>query len=403
MKLCNICHCLIALAAMSCFFCLPAAAVQPGTVYVKTAHGGFILGYDIDQNGTAGVLAESLNAAGGTFDVAVETFDQKTGKILKIVAHQTATHNDFVALGIFGTSVGLIEFEKSKGIFVNQRLYRTINPLSANQFTGPWTPPLTTSQLILGMAASQGSPNTAVLASQDFNTFVFSSNVAANTFGPSIPLTDSVFGFNDSPVIAIDTVTNQAIVASSFGAPNSIPQIAEVDLTTGNVVEFTGLGFGFVNGVAVDSADGIACTSTEIDFSLEFYNLATHTGFKVPLHNATSQAYSGGYVQFDPVHRVFLVGQEFSSTAPSGSSIQVFDTQGHFIKAIDGLNLPASPALIALNPSQRMGYVIVTPALNELAVVSILVCARRIAKLSWRGQETGWQGCWRASAQGSRQ
>lgn len=84
---------------------------QPGTVFVNTAMGGFILGYDIDQNGTEGLLAESLNQPGGNFNVALETFDQKTGKILKIVSQQTNTHNDFVTLGIFGNSVGLVEFE----------------------------------------------------------------------------------------------------------------------------------------------------------------------------------------------------------------------------------------------------------------------------------------------------
>jgi hypothetical protein len=249
---------------------------------------------------------------------------------------------------------------------VDQRLYKTINPLNANQFTGQWTPPLATGDLISGIATSQGAATTAVLASQNFNSFVFSSNIGANTFGPLVPLTDSVFGFNDSPVIAIDTVTNQAVVAASNGSRRSIPEIAEVDLTDGKVTEFSGVGFGFVNGIAVDSEDGIACTSTEIDFSLEFYNLATQTGFKVPLHNATSQTFSGGFIQFDPVNKLFLVTQEFSSTAISGSSIQIFDTQGHFVKAINGLNLPASPVNIAINPSQRIGYVLVTPALTEL-------------------------------------
>ena len=364
----NACRTIAALIGLSCPVAVTAQSpdAAPDTVFVKTALGGFILGYDIDQNGTEGVLAESVTLAGGTFNVAVETFDQTTGKILKIVAEQKMTHNDFVALGVYGNSVGLVEVEKSSGMFVNQRLYRTLNPLSANRFTGQWTPPLTKGELILGMAYSQGAGNTAVLASRNFNSFVFSSDVAGNTFGSTVTLTDPVFAVNDSPVIAIDTVTNQAVVAASIGSPTDHPQIAEVHLTTGNVIQFTGLGLGFANGIAVDSADGIACTSTEIDFSLEFYNLATQTGFRVPLHNATNQLFSGGYVQFDPVNKLFLVGQEFSSTARSGSSIQVFDTQGNFVKAINGLNLPASPALIAINPSRRTGFVIVTPALSEL-------------------------------------
>lgn len=364
---------LIVTAVLICLPCrvVPAAQAQskdaaPGTAFVQTALGGFILGYDIDQNGTEGVLAEALTLSNGNFNVAVETFDQKTGKILKIVSQQVATKNDFVALGIFGSSVGLIEFEKVKGLFVNQRLYATMNPLSSNKFTGRWTPPLTKSQLILGMGVSQGATNAAVLASQDFSSFVFSSDVAANTFGPLITLPDSVFAINDSPVVAIDTQTNQAVVAASNGGVFVVPQIAEVDLTTGDISQFTGLGFGFVNGIAVDSQNHIACTSTEIDFSLEFYNLATQTGFIVPLHNATNQSQRGGDVEFDPIRKLFLVGQEVSSTAARGSSIQIFDEHGNFVKAINGLSLPASSTRIALNPSQRMGYVIVTPSLTQL-------------------------------------
>ena len=69
---------------------------------------------------------------------------------------------------------------------------------------------------------------------------------------------------------------------------------------------------------------------------------------------------------FDPVHKLFLIGQEFSSTASSGSSIQVFDEQGNFIEAINGLSLPASPTTIAINPNTRTGFVVVTPLLNQL-------------------------------------
>jgi len=195
---------------------------------------------------------------------------------------------------------------------------------------------------------------------------VFGSSVAANTFGPVITLSNPVLGANNSPVMAIGSVTNRAVVAASVGAPGDRPTIAEVDLSTGDIVEFTGIGSGFVNGIAIDSLDGIACTSTEIDFGLDFYDLAAQTGFRVPMHNATNQSQSGTFVRFDPVNKLFLVEQELSSTAPSGSSIQVFDTQGHFIKAINGLSLPASPAFIALNPSRRMGYVLVTPGLNRL-------------------------------------
>jgi len=362
------------MAAVLACMSLLAAPVQaqkvrpaPGTVFVNTALGGFILGYDIDQTGTQGILAEALTLNDGRHTVAIETFDQKTGKILKILSQQTDTNNDFVALGIYGNSVGLIEYEKVKGHLVDQRLYGTLNPLSSKRLTGAWTPPLTKNQFLMGMAVSQGNPTTAVLASQGFSSFVFSSDVAANTFGPLINLTDTIFGINDSPVMAMDTQANQAVVAASTGGILENPQLAEVDLTTGDVVQWQGWGFGFANGMAIDSAKHLACTTTEVDFSLEIYDLTNHFNILVePLEGATNQSQRGGDVAFDPIHKLFLIGQEFSSVAPSGSSIHVYNEQGVFIKAVNGLSLPASPVHIALNPAKRMGYVLVTPALTSL-------------------------------------
>ena len=363
-----------ALAALVCAFCFfdPAAPAQSiptasGTVFVKTALGGTIFGYDVDQNGTEGVLSEALLVAGGKVNIATETFDQTTGKIVKIVEEQTNTGNNFVTFGVYGNSVGLFEVELVKGLFVNQRLYATINPLSSNKVSGKWTPPLTEDQLIIGLAPSQGSPNTAVLASDNFGALLFESNVADNTFGPVITLASGVFGLANSPAPAIDTLTNQVLVAGGSGAFLTHPTLALVDLATQNVNQFEGLGFGFVNGIAIDSADGIAVTATEDDFSLEYYNLATKTAFKVKLLNATDQSQSGGYVAFDPINKLFLVGQTFSSVAPTGSSILVYDTQGNFVEAVNGLSLPATPGgNIAINPSKRLGFVLVTPELAEL-------------------------------------
>ena len=361
-------------AALICFCCaaVPAARAQkvepaPGTVFVHTALGGFILGYDIDSNGTEGVLAESLTLPDGSFNVAVETFDQSTGMILKIVKQLTETKNDFVALGIFGNNVGLIEFEKSKGIFVNQRLYGTMNPVNSGKITGMWTPPLTKNQLILGISGVQGTSTTAVLASQDFSTFLFSTDVANNTFGPSITLSDPIFAFNDSPVMDVDSTTDEAIVAASNGGIFSSPQVAFVNLRDGTTSEIKGLGFGLVNGIAADSVKNRAVTTTEIDFSIEYYDIAKHASILVePLHNATNQSQSGGAVAFDPINHVFLVGQEFSSLVPTGSSIHVYNERGDFVEGINGLSLPASPAKMALNPNTRTGFVIVTPDLTSL-------------------------------------
>lgn len=360
-----------------CFIPFSSAAAQnpnvgPGKVVVHTEFGGFILGYDIDRAGTEGLLAESHNGAGGKFDVAVETFDQATGKIVKVVTQQTNTNNDFVTFGVFGNSVGLVEEEISDGQFVNKRVYGTMNPLSGNKFTGKWTPPFTKDDIVSIMPFSQGSPTEAVLYFDDFVSFtpsVIETNVAANTFGTPISIPDTT-NFNVAPAMAYDSQTNQAVLGGSEGCFGCTTEIGIVDLTTGAFTEFEGLGFGFVNGIAVDPATGIAVTATEDDASLEFYDVAKQTGTLVVLQGAQgclgcSQAMSGEDIEFDPIHKLFLVAQPVSSTSPTGSSIQVYDEQGNFVESVNGLNMPISGSMV-LQPSKRAGYALVTPSLTEL-------------------------------------
>jgi len=350
-----------------------ATTATPTGVVVKTKLGGFILGFDIDRNGTDGVLAESLTLPDGKLDVAVETFDQKTGKILKTVSELKQTDDDFVALGIVGTSVGLVEEEIETGEFVTSRVYEIMDPVSGGKFTGTWTPPFTASDII-SVPFSQGSASVPVFYFDNgvsFRTKVISTNFTANTFGKSFTIPDPVFNTDDSPVMAYDSQTNQAVLGGSNGCFGCTTEIGLINITTGAFTEFEGLGFGFVNGIAVDPETGIAVTATEDDASVEFYDLATQTGKLVVLPGAEgclgcSQAESGGGIAFDPMNKLFLVGQTISTTASSGSSIQVFNEQGDFVESINGLSLPAGSEYIALQPKNRTGYVIVTPALTEL-------------------------------------
>src|SRR5450755_4648728 len=132
---------LICLACPSVIDAQTAPPVGPGTVIVHSQFGGQIFGFDLDQNGTEAVLTEAQDVAGGNVLSAVETFDQATGKILKVV-QKLETKDDFVTLGIVGTSVGLVEHEHVKGIYVTKRTYNVLNPLKSNKYTGTWKPPL---------------------------------------------------------------------------------------------------------------------------------------------------------------------------------------------------------------------------------------------------------------------
>ncbi len=341
-----------------------------GQTIVHSQFGGQIFGYDIDQNGTEGLLAESKQLANGNVLAAVETFDQATGHIIKVVALTQPTHafDDFITMGVVGNSVGLYEHEIVANGFVTQRVFSTLNPLSGNQVTGAWIPPIGPAHIIMpgGVSRSQGVPNVAVFAydnSDNFMPYVFSSNVANNTFGPVITITDSTNFGSVPPPIAYDSVTNQAILGGGTGAFGTRPIIGVANLTAGSFSEFEGIGFGFVNGIAVDSADGIFVTDTEDDASVEFYNLAEQAGFTVVLPNSgEQQQFSGADVEFDPIHKLFLIAQPTSSSAPSGSTIYVYDIHGNLQETINGFSFSNTfnivAAYIALHPSQRSGYIV---------------------------------------------
>jgi hypothetical protein len=344
----------------------PNSSPGAGKIIVHSKFGGQIYGFDIDQNGTEGVLSEGKLLSNGNVLAAVETFDQSTGQILKVVA-ETENQDDYVTMGVVGASVGLVEQEIVQGMYVSKRAFHTLNPLDSNQFTGLWTPPIGSEHIIMpaGVSRSQGQPDVAVFAydnSGNFVPWVFSSNVAANTFGPVVDITDSNNFGSVPPPMAYDSTTNQAILGGGPGCFGCLPVIGVVDLAQATFTEFTGVGFGFVNGMAVDAADGIFCTTTEDDAGVEFYNLASGSGIEVLLPGSGGQQFfSGADVEFDPIHKLFLVAQPSSSSASSGSTIYVYDPHGDLKETINGFSFSNAFNVvamhIALHPSLRSGYV----------------------------------------------
>jgi hypothetical protein len=341
----------------------PNPAAGKGII-VHSKFGGEIFGWDIDQTGTEGVLTEALFQSNGNFLAATETFDQTTGKILSVVS-ETDDQDDFVTEGVVGNSVGLVEHEHELSLLHVVRTFHVINPLKTNKFTGLWTPPIGTGHLISEVSRTQGTANNAIFAydnSGNFIPWVFSSNVAANTFGPIVKIQDSLNFGSVPPPIAYNTVTNQAILGGGDGCFGCFPVIGLANLGTGTFTEFTGIGFGFVNGMAVDAADNIAATTTEDDASVEFYDLGTQTGFTVVLPNSgENQIFSGADVEYDATHKLFLVAQPVSSSASTGSSIYVYDTNGILQETLNGFSFSNASTVIAMHiamhPSTRTGFV----------------------------------------------
>jgi hypothetical protein len=338
-----------------------------GDVIVHGRLGGLIFGFEIDPNGTEGLLCEAVSNSDGTVSARVETFSQATGRIIGIL-DGSESQDDFIALGV-AESVGLIEHEHVRGVFNIKRTFSTINPLAGNMINGQWTPPIGPKQIVNQVKPSlDGSSNVAVYAlsvSTNVNPVVFSSNLADNTFGPLIDITDPDFTQEAPPVIAFDPIGNRAILGHDKPSPFILPPlIAFVDLTTGSFVKRTGLGLGVINGIAVDSEDGVLCTDTSFDSAVQFYNLNDSTGISVflPGHNPQNSTASGGDIEFDPVNKLFLVAQAFSDgQLDNGSSVQVYDLTGNLVESIDGLNFQGGdnvfPVHITLNPNRRIGFV----------------------------------------------
>ena len=358
-------------SVIACAGSLMAQSDRPATsIIIHSKFGGQIFGFDIDQNGTEGVLAEALSQSNGDILAAVETFDQTTGKILNVVT-KTQTQDDFIALGVAGTSVGLFEHEHEIKLLDVVRTFEVINPLSGNKVSGKWTPPLGKTHLLEQVSNTQGSVNNAVFAQdnsgQTFIPWVFSSNVAANTFGPIVKITDSLNFGSVPPPMAYNTATNIAVLGGGDGCFGCQPVIGLADLGAGTFSEFLGGGLGFVNGIAVDSADNIACTTTEDDASVEFYELTTETVTIQVLPNSQAQQYlSGGDVEFDALHKLFVVAQPHSSTL-KGSSIYVYDTVGNLQETLNGFSfLEGSGSHISLNPTTRTGFVMGPVGVSEI-------------------------------------
>jgi len=77
-------------------------------------------------------------------------------------------------------------------------------------------------------------------------------------------------------------------------------------------------------------------------------------------NSGEQQFFSGADVEFDAIHKLFLVAQPNSSSS-TGSSIYVYDTSGNLQETLNGFSFSNAfnvvPAHIALKPGNRTGFV----------------------------------------------
>jgi hypothetical protein len=346
---------------------------------LNTLDGGQIFGFDINQKGDDGALASSqtIDPSGNTL-VSVETFNQNTGAITKSFAIHQGKRHSYSFDGIFANDVGLVtHYVTPPNSIYAIRYYDVMNPVTAQEFTGAWTPPIHDIDVLMtveNQATSKSVVFAIELKNQDQPDLIVS-DIAANTFDHIYHLDPSLFGGGNGPRLGEFNAANEAVIALSPDGGRvggAAPLNVLIDLHTGKTTKLTGLnngpfGAGYVNGLAVDPNTGIAATTTELNAQVEFYDLVhqTATAVQLPCSGPADQGLSGAGIAVDPVNKLFLVSAPFYCHGNQGSALVVYDEHGSLVETITGFKFAIAEPAAVLNPSKRMGWAF-GPAFSQL-------------------------------------
>jgi hypothetical protein len=352
---------------------------------VTSQFGGQIFGWDIDQNGNDGVLTETV--LGSTTINAIETFDETTGKITKVVQKTYGLNPEPVADAIAGNDVGIVDVERQE--IQHSQLERNdyfdlIDPVTGEKITRRSKPSRMLGIVPNFFTNNQASSSQVMMAGYPDKRGVdqiglYTYDTVRNAWGKRLDFPRAFLFQNGFPnYAAVDATTNEAVVAY-LGRPrynpHESPTFYVMDAATGqHLRSFYGVGFGFPNGMAIDPTTDTMCTTTTGDTDVEFYKLSTGKGkaVKIPVLYSKGPLTQGAAVAADPVHHLFLVAQLNSTFSPTGSTVIVYDERGKLVEYINGFNFISPFTVIvphlAVNPSNRTGYVndFNNPNLNQL-------------------------------------
>jgi hypothetical protein len=339
---------------------------------VAASDGGFVTqGFGISATGTDGFLTSSQLNDSGKLQSSVETFSQATQAVTGTVA--TATNADQYttldngAAGVYAGDTALYADSTS-----TSTVYDLLHPLSTGTAAGQWTPPaalLPLPQSGFEAAVNQATASDAMLSAQfgpDGQPQVFTSDVAADTFGPAYSIASTVqgLGLPFYTGVAQDVSTGTAVVAtadlSNLGAG---PTLVTVNLANGKIATIPGVGGFYSSGLAADPVSGTAAGPEIAGIGL--YGLGTGSGtFITP----------GGFVYQhpadDPAAQEYTV-EEVSPPGSSGlgptldnnalSAELVINAQGKVLKRIERFQFFNVTTLIAgattqLNQARHDGY-----------------------------------------------
>ncbi|MGA2761202.1 MAG: hypothetical protein ABSF08_12900 [Candidatus Cybelea sp.] len=338
---------------------------------MSSKFGGPIYGWAINENGTDGFFTEAP-MVGYTLVSTIETFDQTSGKVIKVVARQRSKHenHELFADATLANDVGLIDDERAfVGQHIRRDVYHVMAPVSKNKVTGTWTHPPGKDFLIYDIADQQSSP-AAVMAATILDgvitkppTFeVVVTDVATNKILRTLyaPKGD---GVNYPYFVAEDLTTQHAYVPGANYHSQTV--FIDYDIRGGRVSNnFVAPPFsGPVAGMAIDSASHMMCTTTDSTYSVQMYDLKTKKQtFVGQIPNSGGEGQAGSAIAADPINHLFIVEQP--NSLRGGSEIYVYDEQGNVLESLSGFAFgPLSG--IQVVAGSRTGYV-AGPRANQL-------------------------------------
>jgi hypothetical protein len=118
--------------------------IGPGPI-LNSKFGGPIFGWAIDEKGTDGVLTEVTPPSGDPYTSVVETFDQTTAQVTKVIRRQNSGRSgnrELAVDAILANDVGLIDDERDLlRKHIRRDTYYVMAPVSENKITDTWTRP----------------------------------------------------------------------------------------------------------------------------------------------------------------------------------------------------------------------------------------------------------------------
>ena len=361
---------------------IPLAGLQPageGGDVSTVAYDGVVpldggtvdQGFAINSKGNDGYLTSEQITPQNTFLASIQTLTQSTSAVKLTESSSTADYFSTNS-GLWG-NIGIVGTEDLtiKGRPPTASTYRLMNPVTANAFSAPWQPPALNDGVSRIVQTAPNSDNTTALVltgdPAGFGTApyqVSTSNLAANTFGPTYNITAALPPSAGPFALSLvqDTATQTGLVGfADFTTECGPPALASINLTNGHIATFSGIGIGFPLDAAIDTSTHKTAYQTSCDSGLNVIDMSTHAGIHV-----TMPGQIGLFNAVDPVHHL-IAAEMVAGDSPPGnnnqmSAVYIYDENGNLIKKLEHFNLyitglPVNANDLQLNFNTRTGFI----------------------------------------------